>query len=420
MKKLIATTPESAALSLGYNPFLSEGSEKCPIFLSSTFKFKSAEEGEKFFALAYGLIEPKDGEKPGLIYSRLNHPNLQILEERLTRYEKRAADCAVFSSGLAAITTTFNEFLKQGDVLLCSSPVYGGTDHFLTEMLSKQQGVNVVFFDSSKTKKEILNLVNKSGRRRLKMIFIETPANPTNDLFDIEMLREIADHFSTKENKVLLAVDNTYLGPIWQSPLKHGADLVLYSLTKYVGGHSDLVAGACLGSSELVKRIKVRRTFIGNMSNPFDCWLLMRSLETLKLRMDKQAKSAEKIAKYLNQHPLVEKVYFLGNLKLRNKKYKVKQKQCKTNGAMIAFDVKGGKQAAFKFMNALKLASLAVSLGGTGTLVESPYFMTHAGVSADVKKNIGIKDNMVRYSVGVENHKDLIKDLEQAFKILYI
>lgn len=412
MKKVVRDNyPESSAMSFGFNAFLSEGSEKCPIFLSSTYKFKNAEEGENFFALAYGL---KEGGAPGLIYSRLNHPNLQIIEERLTKYEKGADDCAVFSSGLAAITTTIDEFLVYGSVILCSSPLYGGTDHFLTEMLSTR-GVTTVFFDKSKSKKQIINLVEKTEKSEmLSMIFIETPANPTNDLFDIKKLKEVAEYFSTKDKKVLLAVDNTYLGPIWQSPIRHSADLVLYSLTKYVGGHSDLVAGACLGSMELIKRIKTRRTFIGNMSNPFDCWLLMRSLETLKIRMDKQAYNANKIAKYLSSHPRIEKVYFLGNLKIKSKQHKIKEEQCLSNGAMIAFDVKGGKRGAFKFMNALKLASLAVSLGGTGSLVESPYFMTHAGVKAEVKKRLGINENMVRYSVGVENYKDLINDIEQA------
>lgn len=419
MKKIKSNVnPESSAMSFGYDAFMSEGSEKCPIFLSSTYKFNNAEEGEHFFALAYGLIEPKNGEKPGLIYSRLNHPNLQIIEERLTKYEKGANECAVFSSGLAAITTTLDEFLGYGSLVLCSSPLYGGTDHFLTEILSKK-GVTVVFFDKSMTKKQIIDTVKNTGKaKNLSMIFIETPANPTNDLFDISQLREVADYFSTKNKKVLLAVDNTYLGPIWQSPLQQGADLVLYSLTKYVGGHSDLIAGACLGSKELIQRIKTRRTFVGNMCNPFDCWLLMRSLETLKVRMDKQEYNAKKIAKYLSNHDCVEKIYFLGNLKPGSKQHQIKKKQCLGNGAMIAFDVRGGKKNAFKFMNALKLASLAVSLGGTGSLVESPYFMTHAGVKADVKRKLGIRKNMVRYSVGVENYKDLIKDLKQAFDLL--
>ncbi len=407
--------PESQMMTYGFNPALSQGSDRCPIFQTSTYCFPNAQAGENFFAVAYGLRKPEVDEDPGLIYLRLNHPALQIAEERLTLYEKGAEACAIFASGMAAITTVCYEILRPGDLILCSSPLYGGTDHYLNEMLPSR-GINVLFFDKNHSMSDIINLVNDKGMaHNLAMILVETPANPTNDIFDIEMLSKVADHFSkTRDEKVLLTVDNTYMGPIWQNPIVNGADIVLYSLTKYVGGHSDLTAGACLGSKEIIGRIKTCRTFLGNMSDPDTCALLLRSLETLSIRMEKHAYNADKIAAYLLKHPMVEKLYFLGNLSPKNL---VKNKQCNTNGGMIAFDVKGGKEAAYKFVNSLKLARLAVSLGSTGSLVEIPYFMTHAGVNPETKKLLGIGEGMVRLSVGIENYKDLIQDIKQAFKI---
>ncbi|HEU0085453.1 MAG TPA: aminotransferase class I/II-fold pyridoxal phosphate-dependent enzyme [Candidatus Paceibacterota bacterium] len=414
------TKPQSEAMSLGYNPFLSEGSEKVPIFLSSTYKFKSALAGEHAFALAYGLCEPEPGECTDLIYMRINHPNLQITEERLTRFEEGAEDCAIFSSGMAAITTVFSEFLKAGDMIICGGPLYGGTDHYLNKILPSL-GVKVVFFDSSKTKEEIIDFVHATGEsKKLAMIYVETPANPTNQLFDINELHDIAEYFSDS-SKVYLAVDNTYMGPIFQSPLPLGADLVLYSLTKYVGGHSDLVAGAVLGSKELIYRMKVRRTFIGNMSDPMTCWLLSRSIETLALRMERESKSAEIVAQYLTKHSSVEKVYYIGNLTPEDgRQYRIKEKQCKSNGAMISFTVKGGKEIAYQLLDSLKLISLAVSLGGNESLAESPYFMTHADVDKKTKESLGISPGMIRLSIGIEDPEDLISDLEKAFgSIIY-
>jgi methionine-gamma-lyase len=243
--------PESLMMSYGYKPELSEGSIKCPIFQTSTFVFESAEEGKAFFEVAYGLRKQNEGEGLGLIYSRLNNPDLEILENRLTLWDE-AEECAVFESGMSAITTVLLEFLKPGDLLLISSPLYGGSDHFIKKILPKFN-INVLAFKAGQPKEEIIKMVNKSGLAdKLALIFIETPANPTNDLIDIEGSKEIVKHFSTPDKEIYLAVDNTYLGPIWQHPLKHGADLVLYSATKYIGGHSDVIAGACLGSKELI------------------------------------------------------------------------------------------------------------------------------------------------------------------------
>ena len=406
--------PESLMMSYGYKPELSEGAIKCPIFQTSTFVFKSAEEGKAFFEVAYGHREKNEGEELGLIYSRINNPDLEILENRLTLWDE-AEECAVFESGMAAITTVLLEFLKPGDLLLISNPVYGGSDHFIKKILPKF-GINVAEFSVGQTKEEIIQLVENTGiSNKLAMVYIETPANPTNDLIDIEESKEIAKYFSTSEKEIYLAVDNTYMGPIWQHPLKHGADLVLYSATKYIGGHSDVIAGACLGSKELMKRVKGLRTFLGNMASPNSGWLLLRSLETLKVRMDTQAINAEKVAAFLNTHPLVEKVYYIGNLSEKDgAQFNIKNKQCLSNGGMISFDVKGAEKDAFRFLNSLKLIKLAVSLGGTESLAEHPATMTHVDLDPALKNKLSITEKMVRLSIGVEFYEDIIYDIEQA------
>ncbi len=406
--------PESLMMSYGYKPELSEGAIKCPIFQTSTFVFKSAEEGKAFFEVAYGHREKNEGEELGLIYSRINNPDLEILENRLTLWDE-AEECAVFESGMAAITTVLLEFLKPGDLLLISNPVYGGSDHFIKKILPKF-GINVAEFSVGQTKEEIIQLVENTGiADKLAMVYIETPANPTNDLIDIEESKEIAKYFSSSEKEIYLAVDNTYMGPIWQHPLKHGADLVLYSATKYIGGHSDVIAGACLGSKELMQRVKGLRTFLGNMASPNSGWLLLRSLETLKVRMDTQAINAEKVAAFLNTHPLVEKVYYIGNLSEKDgAQFHIKNKQCLSNGGMISFDVKGAEKDAFRFLNSLKLIKLAVSLGGTESLAEHPATMTHVDLDPALKNKLSITEKMVRLSIGVEFYEDIIYDIEQA------
>jgi methionine-gamma-lyase len=317
---------------------------------------------------------------------------------------------------MSAISTALMEFMAPGDLLLYSRPVYGGTDHFINHFLKKMQ-IQAVGFHATDSKEEIITRIEATGKAaRLTMIHIETPANPTNALIDIEMCADIKKHFTTADKPVILSVDNTYMGPIWQHPLKHGADLVLYSATKYIGGHSDVIAGACLGSKELMGRVKGLRTFLGNMAGPWTGWLLMRSLETLKVRMEEQAKNAEFVAKFLQSHPKVEKVYYLGFINEGNdeREKAIFKKQYISSGAMIAFDVKGGEKEAFQFLDSLKLIKLAVSLGGTESLAEHPQTMTHADVPVEDKKVMHISEKLVRLSVGVENHNDLIADITQA------
>lgn len=408
-------SPESLMMTHGYKPEWSEGAVKPPIFQTSTFVFKTAEEGKAFFELAYGLRNKEDEESLGLIYSRINNPNLEILENRLCLWDK-AEDCAVFESGMSAISSVLLEFLKPGDVVLYSNPVYGGTDHFINHYLPSV-GIEGIPFLPTDSEEEIKTKIKSSGKEdQLALIFIETPANPTNTIIDISMCKRIADEFSKPGRQTLVAVDNTYMGPIWSHPLEHGADLVVYSATKFIGGHSDLIAGAVLGDADLIGRVRVLRTFLGNMASPHTCWLLLRSLETLKVRMEQQMKSASRIAEFLNEHPLVEKVYYLGLIDEKSSDYQVYKNQYKSPGAMISFDIEGGEKAAFKFLNALKLFKLAVSLGSTEGLAQHPASMTHAGVAPENKVKMGITDKLVRLSIGVENVDDIIWDINQALE----
>ncbi len=405
--------PESLMMSYGYKPELSQGAIKCPIFQTSTFVFQKAEDGKAFFEVAYGLREQGEKEELGLIYSRLNNPDLEILEDRLSLWEN-AGGCAVFESGMSAITTMLLEFLSPGDVLLFSNPIYGGTDHFIKQILTRF-GIEVIGFYPWE-QDQLEDLVRKSGKGdRLKMVYVETPANPTNILIDIAACSRLAKAFSTPEKQVLLAVDNTYMGPLWQHPMKQGADLVLYSATKYIGGHSDVIAGACLGSSELITRLKGMRSFLGCMAGPWTGWLLLRSLETLKPRMETQARNAEQVAAYLKAHPKVKKVHYLGFLDSPEQQA-IYDSQCFSAGAMLSFDVQGGEPEAFRFLNALKLVKLAVSLGSTESLAEHRATMTHVGVDPVEREKLGITGGLVRLSVGVEHPDDLIWDLGQALE----
>ena len=417
MKTLRTRTqkPESLMMSYGYKPELSEGAIKCPIFQTSTFVFKTAEEGKAFFELAYGQRKRRPLEKVGLIYSRINNPDMEILEDRLTLWDG-AESAAVFESGMAAISTTMFEFLSPGDLLLHSEPLYGGTDHLFKHVLTKF-GVTPISFRADHTKEDIIRMVKKCGHgNKLAMIYIESPANPTNALIDMQMVVELAKKFSTKQKKVLTVIDNTFLGPIFSHPIQHGFDLVLYSATKYIGGHSDVIAGACLGTSELITRVKTLRTFLGTMAGPWTGWLLLRSLETLKIRMTQQVINAEEIAAWLARHPKVERVYCPGHEREGTWQHDIYTRQCCAPGAMISFDVKGGEKAAFRFLNTLRMIKLAVSLGGTESLAEHPYTMTHAGVTPEDKKIFGITKNMIRLSVGLEATGDIIHDIENALK----
>jgi len=406
--------PESLMMSFGYEPEWSEGAAKPPIFQTSTFVFESAEEGKAFFEVAYGLRERAPSEQMGLIYSRLNNPSLEILEDRLTLWDEAEA-AAAFESGMAAISTTLLTLLRPGDVIAFSEPIYGGTEYLLHNTLP-EFGIETVSFPAIQGMEGLERVLHEGEdrRRRLRMIYLETPANPTNALMDIEACADLARGCGTAERRTLVAVDNTFLGPLFQHPLKLGADIVLYSLTKYVGGHSDLIAGACLAPAELIAAVKTTRTILGTMAGPWTCWLLLRSLETLKLRMTSQMKNARYVADFLLDHPKVERVHYLGHITEGDPQFEIYRKQCLAPGGMISFEVVGGEAEAFRLLNALQLVKLAVSLGGTESLAEHPGTMTHSDVPPEDQVGMGITPALIRISVGIEHPEDLIADLEQA------
>ncbi len=406
--------PETLMMGYGYDPQFSEGSVKCPIFQTSTFAFKTAEDGKSFFELAYGLREQRPAEEPGLIYSRLNNPDLEILEERLGLWDGAESGLS-FSSGMAAISTTMFSVLRPGDVLLASEPVYGGTE-FLIENVLPQFGIRRVWFGSGTLGPSLEEAVQAAqGLGRIAMIYLETPANPTNGLVDIANCAAVARSLSGADGRrPLVAVDNTFLGPLWQRPLQHGADFVIYSLTKYVGGHSDLIAGACLGSEAAIAPVRGMRTILGTISDPHTCWLLLRSLETMKLRMTSSMKNARYVAEFLAGHPKVKAVQYLGFLEPGAPQYELYQRQCEAPGSTFSFEIRGGEAEAFHMLNALQVIKLAVSLGGTETLIEHPATMTHSDIPPARQAAMGITPSMVRVSVGIENPQDVIADLGQA------
>jgi methionine-gamma-lyase len=320
---------------------------------------------------------------------------------------------------MAAISSSILALLESGETLLYSAPVYGGTDYLFRHILPRFKIKTVPFAagSSGATVRRLIKHMRAHGEIP-SMIFVETPANPTCALTDIQSIAEVASEASEKSNRhVTVAVDNTFMGPMWQCPAELGADLVLYSATKFIGGHSDVVAGVALGSEEVIEdKIKVYRTILGTILSPFDGYLLLRSLDTLKMRMTAQAKNAKYVADWLARHPRVERVYFPGLLAPGDPQKQIFVKQCKNAGSMLSFNLRGGERDAFRFLNALKLVRLAVSLGGTKTLAEHPATMTHSDLDIGTKSTLGITDRMIRMSIGVEYYADIISDLEQAMR----
>lgn len=406
--------PETLMLSYGFDPQLSEGAVKPPVFLTSTFVFKSAEEGRDFFDYTSGRKEPPSGTASGLVYSRFNHPNSEIVEDRLAIYEGADA-CILFSSGMSAIATTLLAYARPGDVILHSQPLYGGTETLLTRTLSGF-GIGAVGFADGVDEKAVRAAANAAvAKGRVSVILIETPSNPTNSLVDIALMRTIADEIGASQGATpIIVCDNTLLGPVFQRPIEHGADVSVYSLTKYVGGHSDLIAGAAMGSKAVTKPIKALRGAIGTQLDPHSCWMLGRSLETLSIRMERANDNARLVAEFLRDHAKVEKVHYLPFLDEDTPAARAYLRQCSGAGSTFSFDIKGGENAAFAFLNALQIFKLAVSLGGTESLASHPAAMTHSGIPFDVRQRIGVLETTVRLSIGVEHPDDLIADLTQA------
>jgi methionine-gamma-lyase len=404
--------PSTLMMGHGYDPALSEGSLKPPIFLTSTFVFETAAAGKRHFE---GVTGKRPGGAEGLIYSRFNGPNQEILEDRLSVWED-AEDALSFSSGMSAIATLLLAFVQPGDVVVHSGPLYAATETLIGRILGRF-GVKWLDFPAGATTDEIAAVVEQAkGMGRVPLIYLESPANPTNALVDVQAVRAVRDAAFAEDERPPIAIDNTFLGPLWHHPLRHGADLSVYSLTKYAGGHSDLVAGGITGSKELINQIRMLRNTIGTITDPNTAWMLLRSLETLELRMTRAGENADKVCRFLKDQPKVESVGYLGFLEEGGdaRQADIYRRHCSGAGSTFSLYLKGGEKEAFAFLDALKIAHLAVSLGGTETLASHPAAMTHLSVPPERKQALGITDNLVRVSIGVEDPDDLIADFDQA------
>lgn len=403
--------PSTMMMGHGYDPMLSEGSLKPPIFLTSTFVFPNAAAGKRHFE---GVTGKRPGGADGLVYSRFNGPNQEILEDRLGIWEG-AEDALAFSSGMSAIATLFLSMVKPGDTIVHSGPLYAATETLIARILGRF-GVHWLDFPAGATREEIDAVLSKAASGNVALIYLESPANPTNALVDVEAVAASRDAIFKGPNKPPIAIDNTFLGPLWAQPLKQGADIVVYSLTKYAGGHSDLVAGGVLGSKEHINTIRLMRNTIGTICDPNTAWMLLRSLETLELRMSRAGENAAKVCEFLRSHPKVEHVGYLGFLEEGSRQADIYNRHCTGAGSTFSLYLKGGEKEAFAFLDSLKIAKLAVSLGGTETLASHPAGMTHLSVPDARKQALGITDNLVRISIGVEDADDLIADFEEALK----
>ncbi|QNN64612.1 cystathionine gamma-synthase family protein [Sphingomonas rhizophila] len=408
--------PSTLMMGHGFDPALSEGSLKPPIFLTSTFVFQNAAEGKSFFE---GITGKSDGsgKAAGLVYSRFNGPNQEILEDRLAIWEDAEAALS-FSSGMTAISTLVLALTNQNDVVVHSGPLYAATESVIDKIMARY-GVGYVDFPAGASREELDEVMARAKAMaaekggKVAMIYLESPANPTNALVDVEAVHAARGAAFDGELPPI-AIDNTFLGPLWAKPLAQGADVSVYSLTKYVGGHSDLVAGALVGSKAVLDKVRLIRNPMGGICDPNTAWMLMRSLETLELRMSRAGENAEKVCAFLRNHPKVEKVGYLGFLKEGSRQKDIFDRHCTGAGSTFSLYLKGGEAEAFRFLDALKIAKLAVSLGGTETLASAPAAMTHLSVPPERKAALGISDNLVRISIGVEKAEDLIADFDAA------
>jgi methionine-gamma-lyase len=402
--------PSTLMMGYGFDPDLSEGSLKPPIFLTSTFVFENAAAGKRFFE---GVTGKRPGGAEGLIYSRFNGPNQEILEDRLAIWEG-ADDALAFSSGMSAIATLLLTFVRPGDCVVHSGPLYAATETLIAKILG-QFGVHWVDFPSGATREEIDAAIAKGKEKgRVSLIYLESPANPTNQLVDVEAVAAARNDAFGADARPPIAIDNTFLGPLWAKPIAQGADLSVYSLTKYAGGHSDLVAGGLVGDGKLINQVRMMRNTIGTICDPNTAWMLMRSLETLELRMSRAGENAAKVCAFLRDHPKVEKVGYLGFLEEGTRQADIFKRHCTGAGSTFSLYLKGGEKEAFAFLDNLTIANLAVSLGGTETLASAPAAMTHLSVPEERKAQLDITPNLVRISIGVEDADDLIADFANA------
>ncbi len=398
--------PETESVNAGHDALEHLGSLKPPVYETSTYVFQSAEEGKRLFQVAYGLDGAEAIDDAGYIYTRLDNPNARVAEARLAVWED-TEDALVFNSGMSAISTVLLTYLRPGRAIVYSTPLYGGTATLLEKILP-DWGVDAVAFTPDSTGDDVLAMTEGKD---VSLVYLETPANPTNDIFDIAMGARVADVFGAR-----LVVDNTFLSPVWQRPIDHGAHLVAHSATKYLGGHSDLTAGAVCGSADDIAELRHQRYRLGSTPSPQTAWLLARSLETFHLRVQKQTSNAIAVAAFLSGHPKVTSVNHLSLLDSSDPRHEIYVRQCLGPGAMISFEVVNGEAGAFRFLDAMRLVHLTVSLGGTESLASHPWTNSHSTWLPDKKLAIGVTPGLIRLSVGVEAVDDLITDLDQALE----
>ncbi|MGF1909388.1 methionine gamma-lyase [Vibrio kasasachensis] len=378
----------------GQHPDETTGALATPITQTSTFVFESAQQGAARFAL----------EEPGYIYTRIGNPTQAALEEKLAVLEGGEAALAT-ASGISAISTTLLTLCGQGDHIVSSGAIYGCTHALLSHSLPKF-GIDVDFVDASN-----VDNIKEAIKPNTKIVYIETPANPTLAIMDVEACAKLAH-----ENGALLVVDNTFMSPYCQNPLKLGADIVVHSLTKYINGHGDVVAGAIIGKQDFINQARFVgvKDITGGVISPFNAWLTLRGMKTLAVRMERHCSNAMKVAEYLEQHPAISKVNYPGLLSHPN--HELAKKQMSDFGGVISFEIHGGVKEGQTIMNSVELCLLAVSLGDTETLIQHPASMTHSPLTPEQRMAAGIPDGLIRISVGLEDAEDIIADLDQAFK----
>jgi cystathionine beta-lyase/cystathionine gamma-synthase len=403
--------PPTAILTRGYDPQLSLGSARPAVFRSSTYVFTRPEDAERAFDVALGRTHLAEGESPELIYARLSHPNAELLEDQIVPLEPGASSAAVFNSGMAAISTLFFTLCAAGSRFVYTRPLYGGTQHLIHQMLEPLgiRGVPVPAGDASALAAAV------ESTDDLRLVYIETPANPTLTMTDIASAAKAA---ARRRDRPLVAVDNTFMGPTFQHPLSLGADLVVYSATKYLSGFSDMLGGVVLSREpDLAAQMRGTRAVLGNILQPDECWLLDGRLPTVTLRMNRQSKNAQKIAEALSGHPAIARFYY-PSLFRDAEQIRIRDAQCQYPGGIFSFELRGGKRAAFEFLRRLKIARNAVSLGGVETLACHPATTTHSELSDEEKRDARISDGLVRISVGVEDWRDVLMDLRSSLDML--
>jgi cystathionine beta-lyase/cystathionine gamma-synthase len=397
-------------LTRGFDPRLSVGSARPAVFRSSTYVFSSPEAAERAFAIALGKSQPAEGESVDLIYSRLSHPNAEILEDQIVPLEPGAQAAAVFNSGMAAISTLLFTFVPPGGSVVFTTPVYGGTQHLFHQLLEPLgiQCLPVPGGDMAAMRRAIGTAQN------LRLVFVETPANPTLRMSDIGAAVQAAHGAQAHGAAPLVAVDNTFMGPAFQHPLALGADLAVYSATKYLSGGSDMLGGVILGADpDQIAQLRGTRAILGNILQPDECWLLDSRLPTVTLRMQRQSQNAQRIAEELAGHSKIGRFYY-PTLFDDAEQLRIRDAQCRLPGAVFSFELRGGKPAAFDFLRRLRIARNAVSLGGVETLACHPATTTHSELSEMELVSTGIGPGLVRVSVGVEDWRDLLADFRQA------